>query len=60
MTDDINVTMPILKSKLANSVTKTETATVLCNNNSLVSLAQIITTIGGVLSYNICNLRLYQ
>jgi len=41
------VTRPILTSKLANSVTKKETATVLGVNNSLVSLAQIITPIAG-------------
>ena len=41
------VTRPILTSKLANSVTKKETATVLGVNNSLVSVAQIITPIAG-------------
>ena len=41
------VTRPILTSKLANSVTKQETATVLGVNNSLVSVAQIITPIAG-------------
>ncbi len=41
------VTRPILTSKLANSVTKRETATVLGVNNSLVSVAQIITPIVG-------------
>jgi DHA1 family tetracycline resistance protein-like MFS transporter len=41
------VTRPILTSKLTNSVTKKETATVLGVNNSLVSVAQIITPIAG-------------
>jgi DHA1 family tetracycline resistance protein-like MFS transporter len=41
------VSRPILISKLTNSVTKKETATVLGVNNSLVSMAQIITPITG-------------
>jgi DHA1 family tetracycline resistance protein-like MFS transporter len=41
------VTRPILTSKLANSVTKKETATVLGVNNSLISVAQILTPIAG-------------
>ena len=41
------VTRPILTSKLANSVTNKETATVLGVNNSLMSLAQILTPIVG-------------
>jgi DHA1 family tetracycline resistance protein-like MFS transporter len=38
---------PILTSKLTNSVTQKETATVLGVNNSLTSVAQIITPIAG-------------
>ena len=41
------VSRPILTSKLANSVTKKETATVLGVNNSLISVAQILTPIVG-------------
>jgi len=41
------VSRPILTSKLTNSVTKKETATVLGVNNSLTSLAQILTPIAG-------------
>jgi len=41
------VSRPILTSKLVNSVTKKETATILGVNNSLSSLAQIITPIAG-------------
>ena len=41
------VSRPILTSKLVNSVTKKETATILGVNNSLTSLAQIITPIAG-------------
>jgi DHA1 family tetracycline resistance protein-like MFS transporter len=41
------VSRPILISKLTNSVTQKETATVLGVNNSLVSMAQIITPITG-------------
>jgi len=41
------VSRPILTSKLANSVTQKETATVLGVNNSLTSIAQIITPIAG-------------
>lgn len=41
------VSRPILTSKLTNSVTKKETATVLGVNNSLTSVAQILTPIAG-------------
>jgi DHA1 family tetracycline resistance protein-like MFS transporter len=41
------VSRPILTSRLTNSVTKKETATVLGVNNSLTSVAQIITPIAG-------------
>ncbi len=41
------VSRPILTSKLTNSVTQKETATVLGVNNSLQSIAQIITPIAG-------------
>ena len=41
------VTRPILTSKLSNSVTKKETATVLGVNNSLTSVAQILTPLVG-------------
>jgi len=41
------VSRPILTSKLANSVTIKETATVLGVNNSLISVAQILTPIAG-------------
>ena len=41
------VSRPILTSKLTNSVTKKETATILGVNNSLSSVAQIITPIAG-------------
>jgi len=41
------VSRPILTSRLTNSVPKKETATVLGVNNSLTSLAQIITPIAG-------------
>jgi len=41
------VSRPILTSKLTNSVTKRETATVLGVNNSLTSVAQILTPIAG-------------
>ena len=41
------VSRPILTSKLTNSVTKKETATVLGVNNSLTSVAQILTPIVG-------------
>ena len=41
------VSRPILTSKLVNSVTEKETATILGVNNSLTSLAQIITPIAG-------------
>jgi len=41
------VSRPILTSKLANSVTKKKTATILGVNNSLISLAQIVTPIVG-------------
>ncbi|PVX26432.1 MAG: hypothetical protein CW716_06005 [Candidatus Bathyarchaeum sp.] len=41
------VSRPILTSKLTNSVTKKETATLLGVNNSLTSVAQIITPIAG-------------
>ncbi len=41
------VSRPILTSKLTNSVPKKETATVLGVNNSLTSVAQIITPIAG-------------
>ncbi len=41
------VSRPILTSKLANSVTQKETATILGVNNSLISLAQIVTPIVG-------------
>jgi predicted MFS family arabinose efflux permease len=41
------VSRPILTSKLTNSVTKTETATVLGVNNSLTSVAHILTPIVG-------------
>ncbi len=41
------VCRPILTSKLVNSVTKKETATILGVNNSLISLAQIVTPIAG-------------
>jgi len=41
------VIRPILMSKLSNSVTKTETATVLGVNNSLTSVAQILTPLVG-------------
>ena len=41
------VSRPILISKLTNSVTQKETATVLGVNNSLMSIAQIITPIAG-------------
>jgi DHA1 family tetracycline resistance protein-like MFS transporter len=41
------VSRPILISKLTNSVTQKETATVLGVNNSLMSMAQIITPITG-------------
>jgi DHA1 family tetracycline resistance protein-like MFS transporter len=41
------VSRPILTSKLTNSVTQKETATVLGVNNSLTSIAQIVTPIAG-------------
>jgi DHA1 family tetracycline resistance protein-like MFS transporter len=41
------VSRPILISKLTNSVTQRETATVLGVNNSLTSIAQIIAPIAG-------------
>ena len=41
------VSRPILTSKLVNSVTKKETATILGVNNSLNSIAQIVTPIVG-------------
>ena len=41
------VSRPILTSKLTNSVTQKETATILGVNNSLTSVAQIITPIAG-------------
>ncbi len=41
------VIRPILTSKLSNSVTKNETATVLGVNNSLTSVAQILTPLVG-------------
>ncbi len=41
------VSRPLLTSKLTNSVTKKETATILGVNNSLSSVAQIITPIAG-------------
>jgi DHA1 family tetracycline resistance protein-like MFS transporter len=41
------VSRPILTSKLTNSVTQKETATILGVNNSLMSTAQIITPIAG-------------
>ena len=41
------VSRPILMSKMANSVTKKETATVFGVSNSLMSLAQIVTPIAG-------------
>jgi DHA1 family tetracycline resistance protein-like MFS transporter len=41
------VSRPILTSKLTNSVTQKETATVLGVNNSLQSVAQIVTPIAG-------------
>jgi DHA1 family tetracycline resistance protein-like MFS transporter len=41
------VSRPILTSKLTNSVTQKETATVLGVNNSLTSIGQIITPIAG-------------
>jgi DHA1 family tetracycline resistance protein-like MFS transporter len=41
------VSRPILTSKLTNSVTQKETATILGVNNSLTSVAQIVTPIAG-------------
>jgi len=41
------VIRPVLLSKLTNSVTQSETATVIGVNNSLTSIAQIITPIAG-------------
>ena len=41
------VIRPVLMSKLTNSVTKNQTATILGVNNSLTSIAQIITPIAG-------------
>ena len=41
------VIRPVLTSKLTNSVTKNKTATILGVNNSLTSIAQIITPIAG-------------
>lgn len=41
------VVRPVLTSKLTNSVTKNQTATLLGVNNSLTSIAQIITPIAG-------------
>jgi len=41
------VIRPILTSKLSNSVTKNETATILGVNNSLTSVAQILTPLAG-------------
>ena len=41
------VSRPILTSKLTNSVTQKETATILGVNNSLTSIAQIVTPIAG-------------
>ena len=41
------VIRPILTSKLSNSVTKNETATLLGVNNSLTSVAQILTPLVG-------------
>jgi len=41
------VSRPILTSKLTNSVTQKETATILGVNHSLTSIAQIVTPIAG-------------
>ena len=41
------VTRPILISKLTNCVTQKDTATILGVNNSLTSIAQIITPVAG-------------